>query len=303
MSKIIRTLFITILTILVWGGSLIGGTILGRHLIGSAADENAAAKYSADIITYLIVLLALFLLIMVFKANNILKNLKTFRSSVSRWAFLALFLCIAGDLLLNTKYVLFIMENGYLDYQQLKFSGPFTLLLAMLVYVAVGLTEEVCCRGILLLIWQKFFQKHKHTKMKAALISSILFGAVHLINLANGFTVSNIIYTFSQIFFAAMYGMFFAAIMIKTKSLWFCALSHGMIDLAANITYLFVPMKIMDSIPDAVLIGYSSLESIISFLAIIPGFIWAIHTVYVADKTVTEKDYEAYLTGKEKSRA
>ncbi len=303
MSKIIHALFITMLTILLWGGALIGGTIMGGLIIGNSADESAVAKYSADIITYLIVLLALFLLITILKMNNIFKNLKIIRSSVSRWAFLALFLCIAGDLFLNVKYVLIIMEKGYLDYHTFTFSGPFALLLALVVYAAVGLTEEVCCRGILLSIWQKYFQKHKNSKMKAALISSIVFGAVHLINLANGFSVSNIIYTLSQIFFATMYGMFFAALMFKTKSLWFCALFHGMIDLAANITYLFVPMKIMNSVPDDMLIGYSSLESIVSLLAIIPGFIWAVHMIHASDKTVMEKDYEAYLTGKERSRA
>jgi membrane protease YdiL (CAAX protease family) len=303
MSKITHALFTAILTILLWGVALIGGTVIGRRLIGNSADENAAAKYSADIITYLIVLLVLFLLIKVLKMNNILRNLKIIRSGAGRWAFLALFLCIAGDLFLNAKYVSVIMEKGYLDYHTLKFSGPFALLLAMLVYAAVGLTEEVCCRGILLSVWQQYFQKHKNAKMKAALISSIIFGAVHFINLANGFSVSNIIYTFSQIFFAAMYGMFFAALMFKTKSLWFCALLHGIIDLAANITYLFVPMEIMNSVPDNVLIGYSSLESIVSLLAIIPGCIWAVRTIYAADRTVMEKDYEAYLTGKEKSRA
>lgn len=100
------------------------------------------------------------------------------------------------------------------------------LLTALAVVVLVAFGEEMAFRGILLKallprgIWQ------------AVLISSALFGLMHLVNLALGAPWQAVML---QLLFSSMGGVGFAAITLRTNSLWPAIILHAFYDLAFRV--------------------------------------------------------------------
>ena len=69
--------------------------------------------------------------------------------------------------------------------------------------LGIGMAEEIFFRGIICGLWLK------HGTVKAMMISSILFGLSHILNIAGG---AKLFETLLQICFALVYGMVFALI-------------------------------------------------------------------------------------------
>ncbi len=272
-KPIIKTVFV----IIIWISALIIGKMAGAFIVGEAAEQELAASFISSAILYSFVTLILLLLIKIMKLNSVAEDLRIINFRLGLFPLLALFLCFAGDIFLFFKFVNLITGQDFLNWNKLVFSGPFSLLLALFVYATVGFSEELCFRGILLKFWLIHFTDNNNGRIKAAFLTSMLFGLVHLVNLSNGLNAANVIYTLAQILFATMYGIFFSAILYKTKSIWLCGLIHGMINFVGNISDIFILKQVMDSVPASILTGYSGLVSIITILAISPGFFWAIH--------------------------
>jgi len=99
----------------------------------------------------------------------------------------------------------------------------FDKVLDVTIFVAgVGLFEESLCRGWL-------FARFERINQRAALIgSSLIFGLLHLINLASG--VQNR-YVFAQVFVAMTMGYLFAALMLYTGTIWVGVVLHALMDL------------------------------------------------------------------------
>lgn len=76
--------------------------------------------------------------------------------------------------------------------------------------IAVGISEEIFFRGIVLRILQRKSNKY------AIVMSSIFFSILHLANLARG---ANIKYTVLQVFFAFLFGFICAELVVITESL------------------------------------------------------------------------------------
>jgi uncharacterized protein len=86
----------------------------------------------------------------------------------------------------------------------------------------VGFSEEVFFRG---LIMRAILP---HGAWKAAIISSLLFGLTHSLNVLSG---SNSFYTLLQIGYALAIGFCFAAMAIRTGLIWPLVLAHFLTDL------------------------------------------------------------------------
>lgn len=99
----------------------------------------------------------------------------------------------------------------------------FFLVLACL----IGFVEEVIFRGLILQalapkgIW------------KAAIVSSIVFGLMHLLNLMFG---ADLVATLWQTAYAVAMGFGFAAVTLRTGSLWPLVAIHALIDFAGFVT-------------------------------------------------------------------
>ncbi len=98
------------------------------------------------------------------------------------------------------------------------------LIQVLAITLLVGFSEEAIFRGLMLNalkaqgIW------------KAAIITALLFGLSHSLNLLSGQNVAN---TLVQIFYALAIGFAFSAVVLKTGILWPLVIAHFLIDFTA----------------------------------------------------------------------
>ncbi len=93
--------------------------------------------------------------------------------------------------------------------------------------LGIGMAEEIFFRGIICGLWLK------HGTVKAMMISSILFGLSHILNIAGGAKLGE---TLLQICFALVYGMVFALIFAESGSIIPCVLLHALHDFCSFIS-------------------------------------------------------------------
>ena len=92
--------------------------------------------------------------------------------------------------------------------------------------LGIGMAEEIIFRGIICNLWLKY------GVVKAMLLSSVLFGMSHILNVAGG---AGLLATILQICFAIVYGMVFTLIFIEGNSLIPCVLMHALHDFCSFI--------------------------------------------------------------------
>ena len=98
---------------------------------------------------------------------------------------------------------------------------PKEITLFILTMLEVGFIEEILFRGYLFKILEKDNQK------TAIIITSLTFGIGHIVNLLNG---ADFIPTLIQIIYSVSVGYLFVKILIKTKSLWPCIITHSLLN-------------------------------------------------------------------------
>lgn len=104
-----------------------------------------------------------------------------------------------------------------------------TLILAFASVVLAGLVEETAFRGILL---TRLLPRGLWT---AVLLTSALFGLLHVVNLLLGSPWQTVLL---QVTFAAMAGTGYAAMRLRTGSLWPPIILHALFDLTFRVTEL-----------------------------------------------------------------
>lgn len=141
-------------------------------------------------------------------------------------------------MLLLSAYQLFIVLliaiSAYMDgLKVVKRDWFFVLLSNLLLAFCVGLYEEGFMRGIFLNGLIKIFPNTKVGLWLAVIISSFLFGFIHVmwyIPYIGINPVSIIIQMVSKTIAAGAIGMLLAAIYLKTKNIWTCVIVHGLND-------------------------------------------------------------------------
>lgn len=96
--------------------------------------------------------------------------------------------------------------------------------------VGIGIREECFFRGAIQSIIAKKYVRSVKGVWLAALIASSIFGIAHLFNLFTGF---NPLVVFMQAISATGTGLFFAAVYLRSRSLWVPILVHALIDTVA----------------------------------------------------------------------
>ncbi len=109
--------------------------------------------------------------------------------------------------------------------------GAPLLLPAIPLALMVGFAEEALARGLVLELLRPL------GLLTAAAGSALFFGLLHLNNLLLAFSPS----VLAQALYAALLGLFLAAVRIRVGSLWPLVVAHGLIDLPSLAAGRFVP--------------------------------------------------------------
>lgn len=119
----------------------------------------------------------------------------------------------------KTNSFLFLVPLVNLPY---LFSGAkINIILAIFSSVFIGIMEELIFRSFLYRSIEQLSDKNK-----AIIISSVIFGCFHLINIGN----YPLIYVLLQIVYAFALGIAFSVVFYKNKSILPCIIVHIMID-------------------------------------------------------------------------
>lgn len=124
-----------------------------------------------------------------------------------------------------------IVASKSLDtiFHQLPIGQIFVALIVSLVSsLIIGLFEETIFRGVIFNYFSHVFRKSNYQFLYSALLSSLIFGLIHLDNTLYG--GQNLAYTLYQVIYAAAMGFLFAAVYVKTKSIIVPIILHALID-------------------------------------------------------------------------
>lgn len=110
------------------------------------------------------------------------------------------------------------------------------IIFGILFYLLVGLFEELYCRGILLNIVLRHLPQKTWAMWTAVIVSSLIFGLWHISNLSTGASFEGVLI---QVTYAVEIGVFLAAVYLRTNSLLFVSLLHGLWDIAQSIDEIF----------------------------------------------------------------
>ncbi|MFT8408056.1 lysostaphin resistance A-like protein [Liquorilactobacillus satsumensis] len=103
------------------------------------------------------------------------------------------------------------------------------VLISLLAAIIIGLFEETVFRGVIFNYLFFIFRKTNRPVLFAGVLSSVIFGAVHLSNTLFG-GGAEWGYTLYQVIYAAAIGFVFAMVYVKTKSLVIPIVLHALID-------------------------------------------------------------------------
>ncbi len=112
------------------------------------------------------------------------------------------------------------------------------ILLYTLLYISVGLIEEILFRGLVLPLMLRQWGSTRKGIYGAVVLSSAIFGLAHLANLVMG--RRDLVSTGAQILYGTFFGVFFAACFLRNKSIWPVIFGHFLFDWAGNFNDLTV---------------------------------------------------------------
>jgi len=144
------------------------------------------------------------------------------------------------------------------------------------IIIAAGFTEEVLFRGI---IFNNFLDCFGRNSRKGVLISiaiaSGLFGLVHLSNIFQGADLASSVFMASVSLFS---GAAFAAIYVRTKSIWPGIIVHSLMDIMGGAeTIFFNKGSMMDR-------GVASQSTNAFFPVVLMGSIFLIYALFILRK-------------------
>ena len=96
--------------------------------------------------------------------------------------------------------------------------------------LSVGFAEEFILRGIIQPLLIRNFLMNKNSILIGVIITSIVFGFFHFLNLKK--EPDNLIGISHQVLFASCVGLFFGGLLIRTKNIIPVAIIHGLINLS-----------------------------------------------------------------------
>jgi len=141
------------------------------------------------------------------------------------------------DCMYSALFVLFMILYSAVLFIAKKLDVQFeksSLLPRIAFNIAIGFTEEVFFRGILV----SYLEKKLNTNVLILFISSLLFAVFHFVNLTfESFELSDALL---QVFITFCTGSFWGSLYIMTGKLWLCMLLHSLWNIFADLSPLLV---------------------------------------------------------------
>lgn len=130
----------------------------------------------------------------------------------------------------------------------LKSGWESKVFISLILMLCVGIMEEFMCRAIFLNGFRKLFAKSKKGLYGAVFLSSLIFGALHFsyyhqfLHMNDGDGVKAFLDVVLKILVATGIGVFFATIYLKTNSIWYCVILHGLNDFVLDICDIWISL-------------------------------------------------------------
>lgn len=113
---------------------------------------------------------------------------------------------------------------AYLDNRTALTEPSSSILIFALECLSIGFFEEVVFRGLILILVIQKYSKTKKELFFALVISSSIFGLIHVLNLFLG---ASFYETFLQVGYSFLMGMLWSVVFLKTKNIWFVIFLHA----------------------------------------------------------------------------
>ena len=130
------------------------------------------------------------------------------------------------------------------DHVPLKDNPVLEFIIVFLMFISVGLFEELAFRAVIndAIIYK--FREKKYVFVLSAVVSSVIFGAAHIVG---EFDATSAVAWGHAVAKTLESGVFVLALLIlywKTRNIWACGVVHGLFDFFAGFTEgLFAPVK------------------------------------------------------------
>lgn len=119
----------------------------------------------------------------------------------------------------NLPIISLATGSAYLD------ATPLHYWLFALECLFTGWFEETAFRGVLFLVLLEGARRTRRDIVRVTVISSAVFGGVHLLNLLARAGIGSVIL---QVGYSFLIGGMCAIVLLKTKNIWFCVLLHAL---------------------------------------------------------------------------
>ena len=110
--------------------------------------------------------------------------------------------------------------------------------------ISIGLFEEVAFRGVLFMSVLEDRRSTSREIFGATLVTSLVFGAVHLLNLFIGASPLSVML---QVGYSFLIGGMCAIVLLRTHSVWICVFLHSLFDFNGNLVPKLGEGKIWDA--------------------------------------------------------
>lgn len=137
--------------------------------------------------------------------------------------------------------------------------------------LAIGLFEEAAFRGVALLMLAEKRRNTTKGLFVSILLSSAVFGVIHLANILAGANPGAVIL---QIGYSFLIGAMCSVVLFKTANLWLCVLLHAIYDFGGNLVSTLGTGKLWDTptvVFTAVLAVLTTVYMVVSFIRMKPS--------------------------------
>ena len=160
--------------------------------------------------------------------------------------------------------------------------------------ITIGIFEEFLCRGWLQNEFIERFKKDKNQVIKSIVLSSLVFGIMHITNIWS--TNQGIFITILQILQALSVGILLGAIYYKTKNIWSVVFLHAFYDLSLMIGESYFIRDPETGVYSKEMIIYQVVTTILICTMYILSTILVLRSETGRKLTTPKKDQERALT-------